>query len=67
MIFFNIPEVSVVNADCTCVWSNDSLFFKDDLFGFNRDELMSIGISGEDYEMFKLYLILSFCTLPVHQ
>ena len=46
--FFNIPEVPVINADGTCVWPNDSTTYDDDVLGFNRAELMSLGISGED-------------------
>ena len=46
--FFEMPEVPVINADGTCVWSNDSSTLDDDVFGFNRIELMSMGISGED-------------------
>lgn len=46
--FFGIPEVPVVNAQGTCVWSNDPSTYDDDVLGFNREELMSMGISGED-------------------
>lgn len=46
--FFGIPEVPVVNAQGTCVWPNDSTTYEDDVFGFNREQLMSLGISGED-------------------
>lgn len=46
--FFGIPEVPVINAQGTCVWPNDSTTFDDDVFGFNREELMSLGVSGED-------------------
>lgn len=46
--FFEIPEVPVINADGTCVWPNDSSTLEDDVFGFNREELMHLGISGED-------------------
>lgn len=46
--FFGIPEVPVVNAHGTCVWSNDSTTYEDDILGFNREQLMNLGISGED-------------------
>lgn len=46
--FFGLPEVPVVNAAGTCVWPNDSSTYNDDVFGFNREQLMSLGISGED-------------------
>ncbi len=46
--FFGIPEVPVVNAHGTCMWPNDSTTYDDDMFGFNRQQLMSLGISGED-------------------
>ena len=46
--FFNLPEVPVIHADGTCVWPNDTTTYADDVLGFNRAELMSMGISGED-------------------
>lgn len=46
--FFDIPEVPVVHSDGTCVWANDSTTYADDVLGFDRLELMSMGISGED-------------------
>lgn len=46
--FFGIPEVPIVEADGTCVWTNDAISLADDLFGFNRDQLMEMGVSGED-------------------
>lgn len=46
--FFGIPEVPVVNAHGACVWPNDTSTFEDDVLGFNREQLMSLGISGED-------------------
>lgn len=46
--FFGIPEVPVVNAHGTCVWPNDCNTYEDDVFGFNRAQLMSLGVSGED-------------------
>lgn len=46
--FFGIPEVPVINAHGACVWPNDTTTYNDDVFGFNRDQLMSLGISGED-------------------
>lgn len=46
--FFGIPEVPVINAEGTCVWPNDSSTYDDDVFGFNREQLMELGVSGED-------------------
>lgn len=46
--FFGLPEVPVIDAQGTCVWPNDVNTYDDDVFGFNREELMSIGISGKD-------------------
>lgn len=46
--FFGIPEVPVINAQGTCVWPNDTDSLHDDVFGFNRDQLMTLGITGED-------------------
>ena len=46
--FFNLPEVPVIHADGTCVWPNDTTTYADDMLGFNRAQLMEMGISGED-------------------
>lgn len=46
--FFGIPEVPIVNAQGTCVWPNESDTLNDDVFGFNREQLMNLGITGED-------------------
>ena len=46
--FFKIPEVPIVNAQGTCVWPNGTDTYNDDVFGFNRDQLMQLGISGVD-------------------
>lgn len=46
--FFNLPEVPVIHADGTCVWPNDTTTYADDVLGFNRAQLMKMGISGED-------------------
>lgn len=46
--FFGIPEVPVINAQGTCVWPNESDTLNDDVFGFNRVQLMNLGITGED-------------------
>lgn len=46
--FFNLSEIPVVNAAGTCVWSNDNTTLEDDVFGFNREQLQNLGISGED-------------------
>lgn len=46
--FFGIPEAPVINAQGTCVWPNDSSTYDDDVLGFNREQLMGLGVSGED-------------------
>lgn len=46
--FFNIPEVPVYNSDSVCVWPKDNKILNDDIFGFNRQELMELGVRGED-------------------
>lgn len=46
--FFHLPEVPTVNAEGTCVWPNSPGTPFDDVFGFNRHELMELGIQGED-------------------
>ena len=46
--FFGIPEVPIINAEGTCVWPNETDTYDDDVFGFNRQQLMQLGISGED-------------------
>lgn len=46
--FFGLPEVEVKDAMSTCMWPNDPTRYDDDLLGFNREELMSMGVSGED-------------------
>ena len=46
--FFGIPEVPIINAHGACMWPNDTSTYDDDVFGFNREQLMQLGISGED-------------------
>ena len=46
--FFGVPEVPVVNADGVCVWTNNPTTYTDDVLGFNRNQLMQLGISCED-------------------
>ncbi len=46
--FFGIPEVTIIEANGTCVCTNDASSMADDLFGFNREQLMKMGVSGED-------------------
>lgn len=46
--FFHLPEVPIVNSEGSCVWPNDPRTPFDDVFGFNRTELMELGIRGED-------------------
>ena len=46
--FFHLPKVPVYNAEGSCVWPNNPTTTYDDAFGFNRQELMNLGINGED-------------------
>lgn len=46
--FFGIPVAEVYNDASTCMRPGDSTTYDDDVFGFNREQLMSMGISGED-------------------
>lgn len=46
--FFDIPEVPVINAEGTCMWPNGTTTYEDDVFGFNREQLQELGVSGED-------------------
>lgn len=46
--FFHLPEVPIINSEGSCVWPNDPGTPFDDVFGFNRTELMELGIRGED-------------------
>lgn len=46
--FFDIPEVPVINSEGTCVWPNGTTTYEDDVFGFNREQLQELGVSGED-------------------
>lgn len=46
--FFNLPEVPVYNSESVCVWPKDNATLSDDVFGFNRQELINLGIKGED-------------------
>lgn len=46
--FFCLPEAPVVDAAGVCVWPNDPTTTADDVFGFNRDQLLAMGMSGED-------------------
>lgn len=46
--FFGIPEVPVVDAQSTRLWPNDPTTYDDDVLGFNRDQLVASGITGED-------------------
>ncbi|MBQ4485346.1 MAG: hypothetical protein II934_10175 [Prevotella sp.] len=46
--FFHLPEVPFVDSEGTCVWPKDAGTPFDDVFGFNRRELMTLGIQGED-------------------
>ena len=46
--FFGLPMPEIKYANGVCVWPNDTRTYDDDEFGFNREQLMSLGISGED-------------------
>lgn len=46
--FFNLPEAPVLHADQVCVWNGDGANLYDDILGFNRQQLMEMGIQGED-------------------
>lgn len=46
--FFHLPEAPIINSAGSCVWPNDPGTPFDDVFGFNRKELMEMGIQGED-------------------
>ncbi len=46
--FFNMPASSVMDMDGTGMCSIDPDSLLDDLFGFNRAQLMEMGISGQD-------------------
>ena len=46
--FFHLPKVPVYNAESSCVWPNEPTTTYDDAFGYNRQELMNLGINGED-------------------
>lgn len=46
--FFHLPEVPFVDSEGTCIWPKDTGTPFDDVFGFNRHELMTLGIQGED-------------------
>ncbi|MFI3305295.1 MAG: hypothetical protein R3Y68_02135 [Rikenellaceae bacterium] len=46
--FFNLPEIPVLDSDQVCVWNGDGDDLYDDVLGFNRQQLMEMGIKGED-------------------
>lgn len=46
--FFKIPVVDVYNAPSTRVEIHDTDTYDDDILGFNREQLMKLGIKGED-------------------
>lgn len=46
--FFGMPEIPTHDADGTLVWTNNPADLSDDVFGINRQELMKMGINGED-------------------
>lgn len=46
--FFHLPHVPIVNSSGSCVWPNDPNTTIDDVFGFDRDELIRLGIRGVD-------------------
>lgn len=46
--FFNLPDAPFVDDTSVCVWPQDINTVSDDVFGFSRQQMMEMGISGED-------------------
>lgn len=46
--FFGLPDVPFIEGTSVCVWPNDAKTVFDDVFGFSREQMMEMGISGED-------------------
>ena len=46
--FFHLPYVPVIHSNGSCVWPNDPNTTIDDVLGFDRNELINLGIVGED-------------------
>jgi hypothetical protein len=46
--FFNQPHPYIVNTEGTWAMPNDATTFHDDIIGFSRQQMMQMGICGED-------------------
>ncbi len=46
--FFDLPDAPFVGDTSVCVWPKDANTVYDDVFGFSRQQMMEMGISGED-------------------
>lgn len=46
--FFDLPEAPVINSDGVCVWQNNTSTTFDDVFGFNREQMVDMGIISTD-------------------
>lgn len=46
--FFNLPDAPFIGDTSVCVWPKDITTVYDDVFGFSRQQMMEMGISGED-------------------
>lgn len=46
--FFNLPDAPFIGNTAACVWPKDANTVFDDVFGFSRQQMMEMGISGED-------------------
>lgn len=46
--FFCLPASTFIDNTSVCVWPNDADTVFDDVFGFNREQMMDMGITGED-------------------
>ncbi|MFR3329817.1 MAG: hypothetical protein ACLTSL_06610 [Odoribacter splanchnicus] len=46
--FFNLPDAPFIGDTSVCVWTKDTDTAFDDVFGFSRQQMMEMGISGED-------------------
>lgn len=46
--FFDLPDAPFIGETSVCVWPQDTNTTFDDVFGFNRQQMMEMGINGED-------------------
>ena len=46
--FFGLPAAPILDNADVCIWPGDISTVSDDVFGFSREQLMNMGISGED-------------------